>query len=140
MAPRRSRACKRRAGVEKFLRQRLAAAVGRGEQRRITLQRVRVGRDDLIVALDLAAVFVGAGLHDLGMAARSGGQHEQTSADDAETVHCCCGALPIAALTSFTPSALAHSAGPAMVPSSQPEGATRSVVGMPNALPASLRS
>src|SRR5580704_9863976 len=46
----------------------------------------------------------------------------------------------IAALTNFTPSSLAHSAGPAMLPISQPERSIRSVVGMPNALPAVLRS
>jgi len=46
----------------------------------------------------------------------------------------------IAALTSRTPSSLAHSAGPAMVPISQPDGSTITVVGMPNALPALLSS
>jgi hypothetical protein len=46
----------------------------------------------------------------------------------------------IAALTSFTPSSLTHSAGPAMAPISQPAGSTMTVVGMPKALPASLRS
>jgi hypothetical protein len=45
-----------------------------------------------------------------------------------------------AALTSFTPSSLDHSAGPAMVPISQPERSTRTVVGMPKALPAVFRS
>ena len=49
-------------------------------------------------------------------------------------------ALPTAALTSLTPSALAHSAGPAISPISQPERSTISVVGMPKTLPASLRS
>jgi hypothetical protein len=48
--------------------------------------------------------------------------------------------LAIAALTSFTPSALAHSAGPAIAPISQPERSTISVVGMPKALPASFSS
>ena len=46
----------------------------------------------------------------------------------------------IAAPTNFTPSALAHSAGPAISPISQPDRSTISVVGMPNALPAALRS
>src|SRR5580693_1946302 len=46
----------------------------------------------------------------------------------------------IAALTNFTPSSLAHSAGPAMLPISQPERSIRSVVGMPKALPAVFRS
>src|SRR5580658_11323664 len=45
----------------------------------------------------------------------------------------------IAALTNFTPSSLAHSAGPAMLPISQPERSIRSVVGMPKALPAVFR-
>ena len=46
----------------------------------------------------------------------------------------------IAALTNFTPSSLAHSAGPAMLPISQPERSISSVVGMPKALPAVFRS
>src|SRR4029077_1640938 len=46
----------------------------------------------------------------------------------------------IAALTNFTPSSLSHSAGPAMLPISQPERSIKSVVGMPKALPAGLRS
>src|SRR6266851_634157 len=45
-----------------------------------------------------------------------------------------------AALTSFTPSSLAHSAGPAILPISQPERSTITVVGMPKALPAIFRS
>jgi hypothetical protein len=45
-----------------------------------------------------------------------------------------------AALTSLTPSSLAHSAGPAMVPIAQPDGSTIRVVGMPNALPAVFSS
>ncbi len=44
------------------------------------------------------------------------------------------------ALTSFTPSSLDHSAGPAMSPISQPWRSTIRVVGMPKALPAVLRS
>ena len=48
--------------------------------------------------------------------------------------------FPSAASISLTASSLAHSAGPASVPSSQPCGSTSSVVGMPNALPAALRS
>ena len=40
-----------------------------------------------------------------------------------------------AAVTSFTASSLAHSAGPASVPISQPAGSTRMVVGMPIARP-----
>ncbi len=46
----------------------------------------------------------------------------------------------IAAPTSRTPSSLAHSAGPAILPISQPDGSRMIVVGMPNALPAVLRS
>src|SRR4051812_22982698 len=45
-----------------------------------------------------------------------------------------------AACTSFMASSLAHSAGPASVPISQPCGSTSSVVGMPNALPTSFKS
>jgi hypothetical protein len=45
-----------------------------------------------------------------------------------------------AAVTSFTASSLAHSAGPATVPISQPAGSTRSVVGIPAARPTILRS
>ena len=47
-------------------------------------------------------------------------------------------ATAIAALTSLMPSSLAHSAGPAISPISQPDGSTISVVGMPKALPASF--
>ncbi len=46
----------------------------------------------------------------------------------------------IAALTSLMPSALDHSAGPAISPISQPARSTISVVGMPKALPASFKS
>ena len=49
-------------------------------------------------------------------------------------------APPIAARTSFTPSSLAQRAGPAMAPISQPAGSTRSVVGIPKALPAAFKS
>ena len=45
-----------------------------------------------------------------------------------------------AAVTSFTASSLAHSAGPAMVAISQPDGSTSSVVGMPSARPTTLSS
>src|SRR5215475_12464385 len=45
-----------------------------------------------------------------------------------------------AAEMSFTPSGLAHSAGPDSEAISQPLGSTRSVVGMPTALPATLSS
>lgn len=44
------------------------------------------------------------------------------------------------ALTSLTPSSLAHSAGPAILPISQPDGSMITVVGMPNALPAVFSS
>jgi anthranilate phosphoribosyltransferase len=44
-----------------------------------------------------------------------------------------------AAVISRTPSSLAHSAGPAMVPISHPAGLIRRVVGMPKARPMSLR-
>jgi hypothetical protein len=47
---------------------------------------------------------------------------------------------PIAVRTSATPSWLAHSAGPAAVPISQPAGSTSSVIGNPNARPTSFRS
>src|SRR6476661_197090 len=45
-----------------------------------------------------------------------------------------------AALTSFTASSLAHSAGPATVPSSHPAGSTSSVVGIPAARPTIFKS
>ena len=45
---------------------------------------------------------------------------------------------PSAALTSFTPSSLAHSAGPDNEASSHPFGSISSVVGMPIALPLRL--
>src|ERR1700693_4341874 len=45
-----------------------------------------------------------------------------------------------AALTSFRPSGLAHSAGPASEAISQPLGSTRTVVARPIALPAGLGS
>ena len=48
--------------------------------------------------------------------------------------------LSTAAVTSLSASALAHSAGPATVPISQPAGSTRSVVGIPAARPTILRS
>ena len=48
--------------------------------------------------------------------------------------------FPSAASISLTASSLAHSAGPASTPSSQPCGSISSVVGMPNALPAAFRS
>jgi hypothetical protein len=47
---------------------------------------------------------------------------------------------PSAALTSFTPSSLAHSAGPDSEAISHPFGSISSVVGMPIALPTALRS
>ena len=49
-------------------------------------------------------------------------------------------ARPSAASISLTASSLAHSAGPASAPSSQPFGSISSVVGMPNALPIAFRS
>ncbi len=51
-----------------------------------------------------------------------------------------CFSPPSAALISATASLLAHSAGPAMLPISQPCGSTSSVVGMPKARPMALRS
>lgn len=50
------------------------------------------------------------------------------------------GYRPSAAPTSFTPSSLDHSAGPASEASSHPFGSTIKVVGMPIALPIALRS
>ena len=47
---------------------------------------------------------------------------------------------PSAVLTSFTPSSLAHSAGPDSEAISHPFGSINSVVGMPIALPTALRS
>ena len=44
--------------------------------------------------------------------------------------------LPSAAITRFTASGESHCAGPAMVPSAQPCGSRRSVVGRPTTLPA----
>ena len=48
--------------------------------------------------------------------------------------------FPSAASISLTASSLAHSAGPASTPSSQPCGSISKVVGMPNALPTAFRS
>ena len=48
--------------------------------------------------------------------------------------------FPSAALIIFTASSLAHSAGPAMVPISQPLRSTSRVVGMPKARPTAFRS
>ena len=48
--------------------------------------------------------------------------------------------FPIAAWISLTASSLAHSAGPAMVPISQPLESISTVVGMPKARPVALRS
>jgi len=48
--------------------------------------------------------------------------------------------LASAAETSFTASSLPHSAGPAMVAISQPDGSTSNVVGMPSARPTTLSS
>jgi len=46
----------------------------------------------------------------------------------------------VAAVSSFTASSLAHSAGPAMVAISQPAPSTSTEVGMPSARPTALRS
>lgn len=50
------------------------------------------------------------------------------------------GYFAVAAWISFTASSLAHSAGPAMVPISQPAPSTSTDVGMPSARPALFRS
>ena len=50
----------RSAGVEELARQRLAAAVGRREQRHVGLHRDGVGLDQLVVAFDITAILLGA--------------------------------------------------------------------------------
>ena len=76
----------RSAGVEELARQSLAAFVGGREQRHIDLHRYGLGFDELIVALDLTAVPLGARLQILRARRREcdeGGEGERTS-DGAE--------------------------------------------------------
>ena len=66
----------RSAGIEELARQSLAASVGGREQRHIDLHRDGLGFDELVVALDLTAVPLGARLQVLRARRRECGEHD----------------------------------------------------------------
>ena len=65
---------KRRAGIEKFVRQSLAAPIGRGEQRHVGLHGDGVSFDQLVVAGDFTAILLSARLSGLRGSMRRRGQ------------------------------------------------------------------
>ena len=78
----------RGAGVEELARQRLAAPVGRREQRHVGLHGDGVGLDQLIIAFDVAAILLGVRRSDCGEdreqaggeGAQEGGHHRRSVA------------------------------------------------------------